>query len=108
MKRWIPSITERARDAFSSSAIYEHVLDQEIIGATESRQRGSLGDVDGNDDDNRQSLDNLSLVSQEIQPTEEELRLLRRVADDLPWSAWLVNPSVSLKEPIFTARNEGL
>ncbi|RDW71679.1 hypothetical protein BP5796_07713 [Coleophoma crateriformis] len=88
-----PSITDRAREAFSSSGAYKPVPDHEIIGSTHSGLP-SIGvtDIDGHTTahDGRQSEDSLNHAFDEIEPTEEEQRTLRRVADELPSSAWIV------------------
>jgi POT family proton-dependent oligopeptide transporter len=50
-----------------------------------------MEDTDGAErpksDDGFDDLDNMSSISED-EPTEEEIRTLRRIADQLPWSVW--------------------
>jgi hypothetical protein len=55
--------------------------------------------VEGTDDaeqhpashDGFDDLDNMSSVSDD-EPTEEEIKTLRKIADQLPWSVWYGHP----------------
>ncbi|KAF4628926.1 hypothetical protein G7Y89_g9224 [Cudoniella acicularis] len=92
-----------ANRVFAKPIAYEHVPEDDTfvdgaarsLGATQSNRFGNVEDTDdherhANSDGEFDDADHLSSLSYDNEPTEEECKNLRRIADQLPLSVWIV------------------